>query len=199
LTISTSASTPAGTYPVTITGTGTSATHTTSYSLTVNGSGGGCPSPGQKLGNPGFESGTAPWTGTTGAIGSFAGQSAHSGTRFAWLDGYGSTHTETLAQSVAVPAGCSTYNVSFWLHIDSAETTATTAYDTLQVQVLNSGGTVLANLATYSNLNKATGYSLKSFSLSAYAGQTITLKFTGTEDSSLQTSFVMDDAALNVS
>jgi len=41
LTITTSASTPAGTYPVTITGTG-SATHTATYSLTVTGSGGGC-------------------------------------------------------------------------------------------------------------------------------------------------------------
>jgi hypothetical protein len=36
LTLGTAASTPAGTYPITITGTGTSATHTTSVSLTVN-------------------------------------------------------------------------------------------------------------------------------------------------------------------
>jgi serine protease len=40
---------------------------------------------------------------------------------------------------------------------------------------------------------------LKSFNLSSYAGQTVTLKFTGTEDSSLQTSFVIDDTALNAS
>lgn len=200
MTISTSASTPAGTYTVTITGTGTSATHTATYSLTVNGAGGSCPSPGQKLGNPGFESGTAPWTGTTGAIGAFSGQSPHSGTRFAWLNGYGSTSTETLAQAVTLPAGCSTYTFSFWLHVDTAETTTSVAYDTLKVQVLNSSGTVLATLATYSNLNKASGYSQKSpFSLSAYAGQTITLKFTGVEDASLQTSFVIDDTALNVS
>jgi len=35
--------------------------------------------------------------------------------------------------------------------------------------------------------------------LSAYAGQTITVKFTGAEDSVKQTSFVLDDTALNVS
>ena len=35
--------------------------------------------------------------------------------------------------------------------------------------------------------------------LSGYAGQTITLKFTGSEDSELQTSFVIDDTAVNVS
>ncbi|MFD1324036.1 M28 family peptidase, partial [Micromonospora sonneratiae] len=57
LTIGTSASTPAGHYQVTIVGTGTAATRTSTYTLTVNGPGGGCPAPGQKLGNPGFETG----------------------------------------------------------------------------------------------------------------------------------------------
>ncbi|WP_460777675.1 M4 family metallopeptidase, partial [Micromonospora polyrhachis] len=80
LTIATTASTPAGTYTVTVTGTGTSATRTSTYTLTVSGPGGGCPSPGQKLGNPGFETGTSPWTGTTAAIGSFTQQPAHGGT-----------------------------------------------------------------------------------------------------------------------
>jgi hypothetical protein len=36
----------------------------------------------------------------------------------------------------------------------------------------------------------------RSFNLSAYAGQTVTVKFTGTEDSSLGTSFVIDDTAV---
>ena len=31
------------------------------------------------------------------------------------------------------------------------------------------------------------------------SGQTVTLKFTGTEDSSLQASFVVDDTAVNTS
>ena len=88
---------------------------------------------------------------------------------------------------------------SFWLHIDTSESTTSTAYDTLKVQVLNSSGTVLATLATYSNLNKASGYTQRSFSLASYAGQTVTLKFTGVEDFSLQTSFVIDDTAVNVS
>ena len=54
-------------------------------------------------------------------------------------------------------------------------------------------------LHTYSNLNQNTGYAKRSFSLNAYAGQKITLKFTGREDYELQTSFVIDDAAINVS
>lgn len=43
----------------------------------------------------------------------------------------------------------SLYRLSFWLHIDTTETTTTTAYDTLKVQVLGSSGTVLATLATF--------------------------------------------------
>ncbi|MEV7028323.1 hypothetical protein AB0O00_40190, partial [Kitasatospora sp. NPDC093558] len=39
LTVSTAASTPSGTYPITVTGTGTSATHTATFTLTVNGTG----------------------------------------------------------------------------------------------------------------------------------------------------------------
>ena len=154
---------------------------------------------GQVVGNSGFESGSTPWTATSGVIGAFSGQSAHGGTRFAWMDGYGSSHTDTLAQSVSLPAGCSAYTLSFWLHIDTAETTTSTAYDTLQVRVLNSGGTVLATLATYSNLNSASGYTQRSLNLGAYAGQTIQVQFRGVEDASLQTSFVVDDTALNVS
>ncbi|MEU4478238.1 M4 family metallopeptidase [Micromonospora sp. NPDC023966] len=200
LTIATTASTPSGTYAVTVTGAG-SVSHSATYTLTVNGTGGGCTGAGQKLGNPGFESGNTVWASTSGVIGQYgsSGEPARSGTWNAWLDGYGSTHTDTLSQSVSLPSGCTSYNFTFWLHIDSSETTTSVQYDKLTVQVLNSSGGVLATLATWSNLNKATGYSQKSFSLASYAGQTVTLKFTGTEDSSLQTSFVIDDTAVNVS
>ncbi len=102
------------------------------------------------------------------------------------------SHTDTLSQSVTIPSGCSNYTLSFWLHIDTAETTTTIAYDKLTVTL---GSTTLA---TYSNLNKASGYEQRSFNVSGFAGQTVTLTFTGTEDSSLQTSFVIDDTALNV-
>ncbi len=154
----------------------------------------------QLLGNPGFENGTsaAPWTPSAGVINNSTSEPTHSGSWNAWLDGYGRAHTDTLLQSVAIPSTITSATLSFWLHIDTAETTKTTAYDTLNVQVRNSSGTVLATLGTYSNLNAAAGYKQVSFNLAAYKGQTVQIYLVGKEDSSLQTSFVVDDFALNV-
>ncbi|MEW1912737.1 protease pro-enzyme activation domain-containing protein [Kitasatospora sp. NPDC085895] len=152
---------------------------------------GGCTSA-QLLGNAGFETGTAaPWTASSGVVDNSASEAAHGGSWKAWMDGYGSAHTDSVSQTVSIPAGCKA-TFTFWLHVDTAET-GSTAYDKLTVAA---GSTTLA---TYSNANAASGYVQKSFDLSAFAGQTVTLKFTGTEDSSLQTSFVVDDTALTVS
>src|SRR5581483_6812208 len=113
-----------------------------------------------------------------------SGEPTHSGTWDAWLDGYGTTHTDTVSQTVTLPSGCTSYTLSFYLHIDTAEATTTTQFDRLTVKV---GATTVA---TFSNLNKASGYILRSFNLNAFAGQTVVVSFTGTEDVSLQTSFV---------
>ncbi len=187
----------AGTYPITVTGTGGSTTHTATVNLTVTTSGGVT----QLLGNTGFENGSAspaPWVATASVIDNSTGEPAHSGSWKAWLDGYGTTHTDTLYQQVAIPSTITTATLTFWLHIDTAETTTSTAFDTLKVQVRNSANTVLATLATYSNLNKNTGFALQTLDVSAYKGQTVRIYLLGVEDGSLQTSFVVDDFALNV-
>ncbi|MFC9636546.1 M4 family metallopeptidase [Streptomyces mirabilis] len=186
--------TTAGTYSTTVTVTdSTGATGTASFTWTVSSSGGGgtCTST-QLLGNPGFESGNTTWTASSGVITNSSSQAAHAGSYKAWLDGYGSTHTDTLSQSVTIPSGCKA-SFTFYLHIDTAETTTSTAYDKLTV----TAGTT--TLASYSNLNKATGYTQKTFDLSSFAGTTVALKFSGVEDSSLQTSFVVDDTAVTTS
>jgi hypothetical protein len=187
--------TTAGTYSVTVTARDTTGSSgSASFTWTISTSGGGC-APAKLLGNPGFETGSAaPWTSTPAVINpNGAGETAHSGTWYAWLDGYGTTHTDTLSQTVTIPSGCTRTTVSFWLHIDTAETTTTTRFDKL---------TVTANsttLATFSNLNHNTGYAQHTYSLGSFAGKAVTIKFTGTEDSSLQTSFVIDDTAASTS
>ncbi|MEA2312725.1 MAG: hypothetical protein QOE28_2693, partial [Solirubrobacteraceae bacterium] len=186
--------TTAGTYTTTATATSGTQSGSAQFTWTINpAGGGGCASAGQKLANPGFESGATGWSATSGVIGQWAGsgQPTHGGTWNAWMDGYGTTHTDSVSQTVTIPAGCTSSTLSFWLHIDTAETTASVAYDKLTVTLGSS------TLATYSNLNKAAGYQLRTFNVGSFAGQTVTLKFSGSEDSSLQTSFVLDDTALN--
>ncbi|MGW7286465.1 M28 family peptidase [Streptomyces sp. NPDC054847] len=185
--VATTASTAPGTYTLIIDGTGTSATHTTTYTLTVTGSG-SCDT-GQKIINGGFENGTSPWTGDTHTIGAHSSQSPHTGTRFSWLVGYGSSRTETINQSVTVPEGCTKATLDYYLHINTAEAPGT-AYDFLRVQV---DGTTLA---TKSNTDAADGYVRQSLDLSAYAGRQVTVTFTATEDANLQTSFNIDDVTL---
>ncbi len=175
-----------------VTNPGTGSPNRLLYSLS-----GGTPPPppppsGNLLANPGFESGSASWTATSGVITNSTGRPARSGTWKAWLDGYGSAHTDSVQQSVTIPAAASA-TLSFWLRIDTAES-GTTAWDRLQVQVISGGAT--STLATYSNVDANSTYVLKTLNLSAYTGKTVTVKFLGTEDSSLQTSFVIDDTSL---
>ncbi|MFI6849143.1 M4 family metallopeptidase [Kitasatospora sp. NBC_00085] len=148
---------------------------------------------GNLLLNPGFESGATSWTSTSGVVTKDAGQLPRTGSYYAWLNGYGSAHTDTLAQTVTVPATATAPKLSFWIKIATGET-GTTAYDTLKVQVVD--GTTTTTLATYSNADATSGYVQRTLDLSAFQGKAVTIKFTGTEDSSLKTSFVIDDTAV---
>jgi hypothetical protein len=166
---------------------------------------GGCANPAQLLANPGFESGAVSWTqtstlGFTPITKATSSEPAHSGSWIADFNGNGTKDTDTAAQSVTIPSGCKA-SLSYWLHIDSTENTTTAKPDTFTVQILNSAGTVLATIGTFSNLDKASGYAQHTVDLSSYTGQTITLKFTGseTDTSGGTTNFVVDDTALQTS
>ena len=189
----------AGTSSVTVTATdNTGASGRASFTWTVNPASLGC-TPGQLIGNPGFENGLspAPWTATAGVINNSAGEPPHSGLWDAWLDGYAGSHTDTLAQTVRIPAGCGRALFSFWLHVDTAKS-AGQVVDTLKVQVVD--GAATTTVASFSNLNAAAGYTQYGFNLSRFVGASVTLRFVGTQNSSAQqTSFVVDDTALNVS
>jgi len=143
---------------------------------------------GQVLLNPGFES-SGSWSATAGVLNS-DGAYSHSGVGYAWLDGYGYTHTDTLSQSASIKSGCKA-TLTYWLMIQTAENTTTTAYDKLMLTV---NGTAVQS---FSNLNHG-AYQQRTVDLSAYSGQTVNIKWTGTEDASLQTSFFIDDTALTL-
>jgi aminopeptidase S len=160
-------------------------------------SGGPPPTGDNLLQNPGFESGAVDWTGTTGVITNSTSRPAHGGSYKAWLQGNGRTTTENLGQAVAIPSTATAAALSLWIRIDTAETTTSTVYDTVKVQIVD--GSTATTLATYSNLNKNSSYVQKTLNVLAYKGKTVTVRFLGQEDSSLQTSFVIDDVAVTTS
>ncbi len=204
LTFTASSTAATGAFTVTVTADGGGITHTVNLSLTITASGGSTTT--QLLGNPGFENGPSnpsPWTLTSThtpmeIINSSSAEPPHSGTFDAWLDGFGTTNTDTIMQQVSIPSNATAATLSFWLHIDTAETSTTTQFDKLTVQVRDSSGNVLSTLATFSNLDHASGYKQHSYDLSTFKGQTIQIFLQGQEDFELQTSFVLDDFALNV-
>jgi hypothetical protein len=156
----------------------------------------------QLIVNPGFETGSAaPWTGSTDVVvHETADQLAWGGNYMALLDGQGVAHTDTLSQTVTIPATCSAATLSFYLHIGTAQQTKRFAYDTLKVMLQSPvDGSVLDTLDTYSNLDAATGYQRHTFDVSAYAGTPLMVTFSGTENASRQTSFVVDRVTLPVS
>jgi uncharacterized membrane protein len=204
LTFSASSTATTGTANVTVNANGGGITQTTMITLTITAGGGGTTT--QILGNPGFENGfsnPAPWVLTSThtpqeIIANSSLEAPHSGTFYAWLDGFGRTTTDTIMQQVTIPSNATAATLSFWLHIDTAETTTTRMFDTLNVQVRDSSGNVLQTLATFSNLDHAAGYKQHIFNLSSFIGKTIQIFLIGKEDFELQTSFVLDDFALQV-
>src|SRR5262249_35057382 len=128
MSISVGAAVATGTYNFSVTGTGGGKTHSTTVALTVATSGGGGTTQ-AILGNAGFENGASnpvPWTVTSGVIdNNSTSEPAHSGTWKAWLDGYGAAHTDTLWQQVSISPAATQATLTFWLHIDTAETTTT--------------------------------------------------------------------------
>ncbi|WP_331766348.1 M28 family peptidase [Embleya sp. NBC_00896] len=183
-TVTVAANTAPGTYPLTITGTG-SVTHSTTYTLTVTGGPGG-----NALQNGGFEQGTANWTQNANIISNSTGATPHGGSWYAWMMGYGRTATETLTQTAVTIPNTAAPKLRVWIKTTTQET-GSTVYDTLKVKIGNTA------LATYSNVGATGTYVEKTVDLTAYKGQTVTVQFAGAEDSSLRTTFLVDDISIS--
>lgn len=155
------------------------------------------PTPGSELLiNGGFEGSASPWVTSGTGFAYSTGTFPHGGTGYIIL-GINNSSTGQAYQTVSIPASASGA-FDFWLNVTSSETTTTVQYDKLFVEVRNTAGTLLSTVATYSNLNKTTAgvYSQKSFSLAAFKGQTVRVQFRSTMDSSITTSFRVDDVSL---
>jgi Zn-dependent metalloprotease len=145
--------------------------------------------------NGGFETNATPWVlSAAGAYHTANGTYPKAGTGYAYLGNINNA-AGTAYQQVTVPTNGT---LTFWLNAISNETTTTTKYDYLYVEVRNTSGTLLQTVATYSNLDKTTSgtYVQKTLSLAAYAGQTVRLQFRGTTDTAYVTTFRIDEVQL---
>ena len=147
---------------------------------------------GQLLLNPGFESGNVDWS-TTADVITDDSADAQAGSWFAWLDGYTSKETDTLQQSVTIPATC-TATLTYYLYVSTNERSTAGAIDTLALAV---NGTTEQ---TFSNKTTTGGaYVLETVNLSAFAGTTAKLLWTSNQTGSRATNFFIDSTALNLS
>jgi len=145
--------------------------------------------------NGGFETGTTPWV-ISGQTVRSTGAYPHGGVAYMILGAVNSS-TSTLYQQVTVPAGGA--NLDFWLNITTGEAAGAAVYDRLFIEVRNTAGTLLGTLGTLSNQNSGTAgvYVLRGpYNLNAWAGQTVRIQFRSTQDSSLPTSFRVDDVSV---
>ena len=86
--------------------------------------------------------------------------------------------------------------MAFQLNVTSSETTTTTPKDKLSLEVLDTRGRLLKTMVTFSNLNKSApgNYALfGNYSLAQFAGQTVRIQFRVSTDSSLLTTFRIDE------
>ncbi len=145
--------------------------------------------------NPGFESGTTPWV-ISSQVTRSTGAYPHGGVAYMIVNGVNST-SGTLYQTVTIPG--SGANLNFWLNITTSEAAGATIYDRLYIEVRSTAGTLLGTLTTFSNQNSGTAgaYVLRGpYNLGSWAGQTVRIQFRGTNDSSLPTSFRVDDVSV---
>jgi hypothetical protein len=92
---------------------------------------------------------------------------------------------------VSIPANCKA-TLTYYLRVTTSEISH--PFDFFKVQAI-SGTTT--DLQSFDDRDAGTSYVQRTVDLSAYAGQTITLRFLSDEDSSIQTSFWVDDVAIN--
>lgn len=130
-----------------------------------------------------------------------AGQSnAHSGGSYAYLGVNNSAGQTVDSAATPIPANATTATLSFYTSIVTAETTTSTVYDRLYVELVDaSNNQVLQTLVTLSNLNKTTNastYVQRSYNVVAHKGKSVKVRLRSTTDGSLITTFRVDSISL---
>ena len=156
-----------------------------------------CSSLAQWLSNPKFELGPRMgWKGAKRVITDRNPDWPHSGGWVANLNGKGRSNTRKLYQRLTIPADICSAQLNFWLRIETNEPETAPVRDKLKLTVRKPSGTILKTLAIYSNQDSSATYALQSFDMTAFRGKTIRLQWTGSENGSGHTRFLIDDTEL---
>lgn len=134
--------------------------------------------------NGGFESGLTGWSAMSASA---VSTPKRTGTGAARLGGSVSASTG-LTQAVTVPTGG---QLELWVHIDGADTTTA---DTFMVQI--GGGRNFTTVATVTSAAAHGSWTQVKVDLSAYAGQSTTLRLLSFNDATNPTTFYVDDVSL---
>ena len=161
-----------------------------------------CTKTNQVLKNPGFESGKVEWvtSSTAGIDVILRSSSAKTGSWLASLGGSGKVRTDTLSQTIFVPADACSAKLSFWLRKQKSGGIGFggSSADLVKLEVSGSGIATTV-LATYAEgAVSAAQYQQKVLDLIAWKGKTIQVRFMGIEDARSATSFFIDDTGLDI-
>lgn len=151
----------------------------------------------QLLGNSDFEAGNTVWSATSNGgdvirMGS-SPWPPHGGSWQALFLGYNNA-SQTLSQTVTVPANATALRLRGQRCFVTDETSTTTPYDNLTVE-LKEGPTLLETLASYSNLDAGSTCSWTALQFNAtasHAGKNVTVHMIAGSDASTATSFGLD-------
>ena len=141
--------------------------------------------------NGDFESGGTGWT--ESAAGLIGTNLPHGGSYSAWLGG-ADVASERVSQTITVPAdGTLRYHWQM-----TTTDTSGRPHDYLRVRVYSgTSGALLRTVRTWSNRHAANAWSSDSVNLAAYGGRTVQISFEATTDSTLPTSFYVDDVSVS--
>lgn len=167
----------------------------------------GIPSSGQLLGDPGFDYGTTFWTSDIctvinqtdcpptdymmATLPSKPGNSHH-----ATLGGQ-AAHTQLTSETVTIPRGVGTAELSFYLWVVAANKNPNVTA-TVKIEIRDQAGNLLQTLGTFSNLDSCPTYIRRNFDVTKYIGTPIRISFETNEGNGAKTWFLLDDVELNI-
>ena len=160
------------------------------------------PPGGSLIQNGGFENGADPWQESSAAGYEIVDPTnPHAGQYSAYLCGYSSC-TDTISQDFTVPASVNNITITYWWYGETSRTSHSCT-DALNVTLLDSNGSIIGKAQHACNTDATQQWQQVTFNASSmlaqYAGQTVTLTFTGKTSSSysVTTAFFVDDVAVN--